>query len=248
MKKEKVVSCGGWRMQHRDEVLRTLQTQSQQLVGVYVPKETFSHFSHPNNRMLVAVTCLRTGYTDIAYLLFETIVQEGPKQNANHHFAYVRSLVEMAEIDAERGKYEQAADTMAEALAEYPEALGYMMSRIHLEVYITYYLYQAGYQEQAREQLALICQREQKRFAELPLPDAQSWIGPGLCYAIHQWALFDAMEGNWQKAVERVKEMLPFAAATDVVGLRTADEMLAEGRVEQAFTQLIDAIQYRDGK
>jgi tetratricopeptide (TPR) repeat protein len=235
-------------MQHSDEVSRTLQQQAQQLVGAYLPQEVFAHFSDPNHRMLVAMTCLRAGDTDVAYPLFATIAQEGPKENANHHFAYVRSLVEIAEIDAGRGKYQQAADAMVEALAAYPESLEYMMSRIHLEVYLTYYLYQAGYQQQAREQIADICQREQERFAKLPLQEAQSCIGPGLCYAIHQWALFDAMEGNWQKAVEQGKKMLSFASVTDEVNLRMADELLAVGKVEQAFTKLMDGIRYIDGE
>jgi tetratricopeptide (TPR) repeat protein len=227
---------------------QSLKNQAYQLVGCYVPKNTFYHFTDPNPRMLVAVTCLQFGYTDIAYSLFETIVQEGPQTNANHHFAYVRSLVEMAEIDAGQRKYKQAVDAMTKALAEYPTAMSYMISRVHLEVYVTYYMYQAGDPQQARDRIAMIYQRERARFAKLPLQDARCLVGPGLCYAIHQWALFDGMEGNWEGAWERAKEMLPFVSATNPIELRKAEKMWAEGKTEQAFLQWMDAIQYLDSE
>jgi hypothetical protein len=48
--------------------------------------------------------------------------------------------------------------------------------------------------------------------------------------------------------VERGKKMLSFASVTDEVNLRMADELLAAGKVEQAFTKLMDGIRYIDGE
>lgn len=228
--------------------LESLKQEAQQLIGHRLPKETFSDFAHPNNRMLAGVTCLHSGYIDLAYQLFATIVEEGPKENPNHHFAYVRSMVEMAEIDAERKQFSRAAEYMQQALASYPESMGYMMSRVHLEVYLAYYLFQAGKKEEAIRQIKTICDREIKKFQELPIHDAQSLVGPGLCYAIHQWSLFYAMEEEWELAVAKFKEMLPYAVATDSNAIREAEEFLARGKGKQAFSRYEEAVRYKDGE
>ncbi|SEN71088.1 tetratricopeptide repeat protein [Lihuaxuella thermophila] len=230
------------------DLLNELKNTAWELVGYRLPKETFNDFSHPNNRLLIGVTCLRAGYADVAYQLFDSVAGEGPKENPNHHFAYVRSLVEMAEIDAERGQFERAEELMKEALKEYPESMGYMMSRVHLEVYLAYYQYHAGKKEAAHAYIQSICEREKERFAGMPRHDAVSLVGPGLCYAIHQWALFYAVEGDWARAVDKFKEMLPYAAASDAAGIQEADALLADGDAEQAFYRYVEAVRYKDGE
>lgn len=228
--------------------LNELKNEAQELVGHRLPKETFYDFTHPNNRLLVGVTCLRAGYVDVAYNLFDSIVREGPKENPNHHFAYVRSLVEMAEIDAERGRFDRAEASMAEALKEYPESMGYMMSRVHLEVYLSYYQYHAGKKEEALACIHSICEREKARFNGMPRHDAVSLVSPGLCYAIHQWALFYAVEGDWEQAVDKFKEMLPYAGSTDPAAIQEAEALLAKGEAEQAFYRYVEAVRYNDGE
>jgi tetratricopeptide (TPR) repeat protein len=225
-----------------------LLQEAYDLVGQRLPKETFRDAEHPNNRLLIGVTCLRVGAVNVAYRLFESIAQEGPKENANHHFAYVRSLVEMAEIDAENERYSQAAEHMATALAEYPESMGYMMSRVHLEVYLTYYQYQAGRKDEALSGIAALCAREEQAFREMELRDAKALVGPGLCYALHQWALFYAMEGEWDRAYEKAKSMIPYATSVDEAGVEQAERLHREGNGEAAMNRLIEAVRYRDGE
>jgi tetratricopeptide (TPR) repeat protein len=227
--------------------LEALKEEAWEWVGHRLPKQTFDDFAHPNNRLLVGVTCLRAGYVETAYALFASIAAEGPKENPNHHFAYVRSLVEMAEIDAERDRFGEAARLMSEALEAYPESMGYMMSRVHLEVYLAYYLFQCGEKESAFEKIAALCERERKRFVEMPRHDAVALVGPGLCYALHQWALFFAMEDRWEEAFAKAKEMIPFASLTYEEGVREAEMLLARGEAKEAFDWLISSIQYRDG-
>ncbi|MFC7442953.1 hypothetical protein [Laceyella putida] len=231
-------------MQKNDEMIQ----EAYELVGQRLPKETFLEVDHPNNRVLIAVTCLRAGAAHLAYRLFESVAQEGPKENANHHFAYVRSLVEMAEIDAEHGRYQRAAEHMSVALAEYPESMGYMMSRVHLEAYLAYYQYQAGMKGEALKGIAALCAREAQAFNELPPHDARALVGPGLCYALHQWALFYAMEGEWDQAYEKAKTMIPYASFVDEAGVEEAERLRSQGNGEAAFTVLTEAIRYRDGE
>ncbi|MBA4493586.1 hypothetical protein ACFO25_04230 [Paenactinomyces guangxiensis] len=233
-------------MQQNTDSIESLKEETRQLVGHQLPKETFYDFTHPNNRMLVAVTSLRAGYADVAYKLFQTIAEEGPKENANHHFAYVRSLIEMAEMDAQAGRFSQAETLMEQALEAYPESMGYMMSRVHLEVYLAYYKFYAGKKEEAMKQIESICKREQQKFEALPEHDAKSLIGPGLCYAIHQYALFYAVDGAWIQAVNKMKEMLPYAPAIDPAAVQEAERLLAGEKAEEAFNRYTEAICYND--
>lgn len=228
--------------------IETLKHESEQLVGHRLPKETFMDFAHPNNRMLVGVTCLRAGYVDVAYDLFSSIAQEGPKPNPNHHFAFVRSLVEMAEIDAERENFTLAAEWMKQALDEFPESMSYMMSRVHLEVYFGYYLYQSGEKEAGLTQIQQVVEREKQRFGELPRKDAVSLVGPGLCYAIHQWSLFHALEEDWEQAIDQFKEMIPFATKIDSLKLDEAEKMRQKGLVEESYYAYVEAVQYNDNE
>ncbi|MBA4544466.1 hypothetical protein H1164_16655 [Thermoactinomyces daqus] len=225
-------------------VMEELKREAEAAVKHRLPRDTFLDFAHPNNRLLVGVTCLRAGLPDLAYKLFQSIAEEGPNENPNQHFAYVRSLVEMAELDAEAQRFNQAAEKMKEALAQYPETMGYMMSRVHLEVYLAYYLYQAGQKQEAVEKIAGIAGREREKFATMPQHDAVALVGPGLCYALHQWALFYAMEENWEQAAQKAAEMVPFAERVDESGLKEAKQLLERGRAEDAFRRTIDSINY----
>jgi hypothetical protein len=65
---------------NEEEIVR-LREETRELVGHRMPKEMFLDFGHPNNRLLVGVTCLRVGYADMAYDLFRTIAKEGPKSS-----------------------------------------------------------------------------------------------------------------------------------------------------------------------
>ncbi|TCS97038.1 hypothetical protein [Hazenella coriacea] len=228
--------------------METLKQESEQLVGHRLPKETFMDFTHPNNRMLVGVTCLRAGFVDVAYHLFSSIAQEGPKENPNHQFAFVRSLVEMAEIDAERENFSLAAESMKRALEEFPESMSYMMSRVHLEVYLTYYLYLSGEKEVGMQRIQEIVEREKQQFVELPRKDAVSLIGPGLCYAIHQWSLFLALEGEWELAIDQFKEMVPYTVNIDSEKWDEAERIRQVGTAEEAYHAYVSAVQYNDNQ
>lgn len=225
-----------------------LIAEAHELVGQKLPKEIFGDVINPNNRLLIAITCLRAGASDLAYQLFASLVEEGPKENVNHHFAYVRSLAEMAEIEAEQERYQQAMEHMGTALAEYPESMGYMMSRVHMKTYLAYYQYQAGLKEEALKGISAVCAQEEQAFKELPLQDARALVGPGLCYALHQWALFYAMEGEWDHAYDQAKTMIPFALSVDEDGVKEAERIKAQGNGEAAFSRLVEAIRYLDGE
>jgi tetratricopeptide (TPR) repeat protein len=209
-----------------------------------LPNHTFQQYDDPNTRLLVAVTCMRVGDKDLAYELFATVAAEGPQENANHHFAYVRSLVEMAEIDAERGDFALAEQHMSEALAAYPESMGYMMSRVHLEVYLTYYRFQLGRQEEAIGQLKTLIERERRRFTELPQADGPHLVGPGLCYAIHQLALFYAERNDWPEAVRVFREVRSYAWEIDEGAWQEADRLAERGDWQAALEQYVSATNY----
>ncbi len=228
--------------------LDQLKREAEELVGFRLPRDTFYKFDDDlNTRLLVGITCLQSGYTEQAYQIFSTIAAEGPQEEANHHFAYVRSLVELAELDASNGDFVQAEQKMEEALKQYPLSMGYMMSRVHLEVYLTYYKFKANKREEAEKQIQQIISREIEKFKELPLQDAFSLIGPGLCYAIHQWALFYADQEEWDEAIEKFKTMLDFAPKIDKHGLEEVETLLEKNQAKQAFFRLTESVRYGDG-
>lgn len=221
-----------------------LKQRAEEKTAHLLPNHTFRQFEDPNTRLLVAVTCMRVGDKDLAYELFATVAAEGPQENANHHFAYVRSLAEMAEIDAERGDFVRAEQHMSEALASFPESMGYMMSRVHLEVYLTYYRFQLGRQEEAIDQLKNLIERERNRFAELPPEDGQHLVGPGLCYAIHQLALFHTERNEWSEAVRVFREVRSYAPEIDEQMWLQADLSAERGDFQAALEQYVAATHY----
>ncbi|GGE08128.1 hypothetical protein GCM10011571_06720 [Marinithermofilum abyssi] len=225
--------------------LDQLKSEAATRVSHLLPNQTFQQFEDLNTRMLIAVTCMHHGHKELAYKLFATIAEAGPQENENRHFAYVRSLAEMAEIEAERGDFADAEVHMAEALREYPESMNYMMSRVHLEVYLTYYRFQAGKKEEAFRELRSIIERETRRFHAADSPeDGRNLVGPGLCYAIHQLALFHAEEGNWERAVKTFQEMRPFANEIDPDKWDEAASLTEQGRWEDAFHLLTSSVSY----
>ncbi|SDZ29303.1 hypothetical protein [Thermoactinomyces sp. DSM 45892] len=227
--------------------LTQLKAEAYEEVGRMLPHDTFYHFDQElTARMLVAVTCMRKGAKDLAYRLFAVNAQEGPQENANQHFAYVRSLIEMAEMDAERGRYALAEEEMAEALVQYPDSMGYMMSKVHLEVYLQYYRFQAGKHALANEELRRIIDREQNRFSSYPDRDGVALVGPGLCYAIHQLALFYAEEGKWEEACSTMRQSEKYAMETNPIMIEEAQKFLAQGQGEEAFQLLQQAYMYHE--
>lgn len=222
-----------------------LKDEAYELVGRTLPNDTFLYFDHElTTRMLVAVSCVRVGAKDLAYRLFATNAQAGPQDNANQHFAYVRSLVEMAEMDAERGQYALAEEEMAEALEQYPDSMSYMMSKVHLEIYLQYYRFQAGNHSLAYEKLGQLIEREKEKFVAHPPKDAVALVGPGLCYAIHQLALFYAEEGNWIEACATLQKMGFYALEVHQATIEDAQKFLAQGQGEEAFQMLQQAYHY----
>jgi hypothetical protein len=115
-------------------------------------------------------------------------------------------------------------------------------------VYLAYYEFQSGEKEKAYERIAEIVNRESDKFRAMPPHDAVALVGPGLCYAIHQWALFFAMEGDWRLATQKALAMEPFAMMVDENGLEEAKTLLIRGEAEAAFHRVIDSIRYRDGE
>ncbi|MBD1373811.1 hypothetical protein IC620_15815 [Hazenella sp. IB182357] len=223
----------------------SLFTQSKQRVGHLLPKETFMDYAHPNNRMLIAVTLLRQGEEDLAYHLYQEIVAEGPKENPNHHFAFVRSLIDLSEVDSKYERFADATNKLQLALRHFPDSMGYMTSKVHLEVYLAYYLYLAGDRPEALKQIAHVCKQEKSRFELMPLLDAKVIVGPGLCYALHQWALFYVMEEKWGQAISKIVEMKAFAHVVEETYVAEALQ-LQESDPEAAFQLLEQAFQYED--
>ncbi|MDQ0416483.1 tetratricopeptide (TPR) repeat protein [Croceifilum oryzae] len=225
--------------------LKQLKEEAYEVVGKTLPNDTFYNFDQElTTRMLVAVSCMRKGAKDLAYRLFEANAQEGPQENANQHFAYVRSLIEMAEMDAERGEYVLAEEKMAEALLQYPDSMSYMMSKVHLEVYLQYYRFQAGKHALADEELRRVIDREKKRFTGYSDQDGVSLVGPGLCYAIHQLALFYAEEGKWEEACATIQQSETYAMESNPVMIEDAQKFLSQGQGEEAFQLLQQAYMY----
>lgn len=213
-----------------------LKQQAYALVGQQLPNDTFARFDYElTTRMLVAVTCMKVGYKELAYQIFSSIAEQGPQENANQHFAYVRSLVEMAEMDAEHGEFASAENKMAEAIDQYPPSMGYMMSRIHLEIYLIYYRFQNGKTDQAYHEIQELVQREIDHFESLPEKDAVSLVSPGLCYAIHQWSLFYAQENKWMEACQIISRMTPYATKIDESSLNQAEELLQLEKEKEAY-------------
>lgn len=215
--------------------LTFLEEESRNLVGYKLSKAVFGQFDNPNNRLIIGVACLREGYKEVAYNVFESIMEEGPKQSNDHHFAYVRSLVEIAKLEAENGRFDEAYKHMRDALDVFPEKMNYMMSRVHLEVYLTYYCFQSNKKEQAFKQVEMICGKERERFESLRLEDAYELVGPGLCYAIHQWALFYAEEGEWGCAIAKLKEAFQYTPVLHQEFVTEAKELESQGELEGAF-------------
>lgn len=211
-----------------------MKEELRSLLGYKLSKSLFDGFDNPNNRLIIGVACLKDGYEEKARHLLESIIQEGPKEHRDHHFAYVRSLVEIAELRAKQGNFIEAEHSMRQALISFPDNMGYMMSRVHLEVYLAYYCFYAEKRELAYEEVERICIREQEKFLSLPLQDACELVGPGLRYAIHQWALFYVEEGEWQKAVKKLKEAFRFMVNGDELTW-VVEELEKQGEWEQAF-------------
>lgn len=226
------------------EEMEALKKAARERVSHLLPNTTFHDFDDLNARMLIAVTLLQRGEKELAYRLFETIASHGPQENENQHFAYVRSLVELAELDAERERFTQAEARMAEGLAQFPESMNYMMSRTHLHVYLTYYRYRLGKREEAHHQLEELIRQEEERFRALPQEDGINLVGPGLCYAIHQHSLFFVEEEKWQQAVETFRRMRQFANYTDEVGWKEAEDLVDTGKWEAAYNRMVDSITY----
>lgn len=221
--------------------LTSIKEESRNLVGYKLSKSLFEEFKNPNNRLIIGVTCLKDGHKKQAVKLLQSIVEEGPKEHKDHHFAYVRSLVEMAELRAEEGDFLEAEENMRLALEYFPNTMGYMMSRIHLEVYLSYYCFCAGKEEVAYQEIATICEREQEKFRDYPIEDAYELVGPGLRYAIHQWSLFFAQNGEWKKAVEKIKEAFRFMADTTLDRVE-AQRLEKQSKWEQAFYSYEEAV------
>lgn len=224
--------------------MEALKERARERVAHLLPNTTFHEFDDLNVRMLIAVTLLQRGEKELAYRLFETIAAEGPQENENRHFAYVRSLVEMAELDAERERFTEAEERMEEGLAQFPESMNYMMSRPHLEVYLIYYRYRLGKHETAHRELQDWIRREEERFCEMPPEDGRNLVGPGLCYAIHQQSLFFVEEGEWRRAVESFQRLREYANHVDEAGWEESERLVSEERWEEAYHRLVDSISY----
>ncbi|GGA42422.1 hypothetical protein GCM10007416_14270 [Kroppenstedtia guangzhouensis] len=227
--------------------LDNLKEAAREQIAHLLPSNIFDEFDQLNSRMLIAVTCLQRGLKDLAYPLFESIAEHGPNDNENHHFAYVRSLVEMAEMDAENENFAEAEKKMDTALQEFPESMGYMMSRVHLEVYLNYYRFRLGEKEAAYAGLEEIIRREEKRFRELGPEDGRNLVGPGLSYAIHQLALFHGEEGNWKQAVETFRRLRETVSEVDEKSWEQAESLAKEGRYAESFQQMEESVSYQAG-
>ncbi|MFD1408874.1 tetratricopeptide repeat protein [Kroppenstedtia eburnea] len=227
--------------------LDNLKEAARQQIAHLLPNGIFDEFDQLNSRMLIAVTCLQRGLKDLAYPLFQSIAEHGPADNENRHFAYVRSLVEMAEMDAEKEDFAQAEEKMDTALREFPESMGYMMSRVHLEVYLTYYRYRLGKKEAAYAGLEEIIRREEKRFRELGPEDGRNLAGPGLSYAIHQLALFHGEDGNWKQAVEVFRRLRDTVSEVDEESWGQGESLAEQGRYAEAYQQMEGSVSYHAG-
>ncbi|SDX06484.1 hypothetical protein SAMN05444487_109133 [Marininema mesophilum] len=224
--------------------INELKEAALEKVAHILPNTIFQEFDQPNSRMLIAVTLMNRGEKELAYQLFESIAAYGPDENENRHFAYVRSLIEMAEMDAEKERFVKAEAYMMKALAEFPDSMGYMMSRTHLEVYHSYYLFKLGKKEAAHRELEKLILREGARFASLPQEDGQNLVGPALCYAIHQLALFHAEEGDWEGAATSFERLLPYVIWVDEEGWNEGDRMMKEGKKDVGFQRMVEAVTY----
>jgi tetratricopeptide (TPR) repeat protein len=222
-----------------------LREKARERVAHLLPNTTFDEFDDANTRMLVAITLLQRGEKELAAELFETIAAEGPQENENRHFAYVRSLVELAELDAEQEQFGEAESRMEEALNHFPESMSYMMSRSHLEVYLIYYRYRLGKRDQAHEDLLQWIRGQEARFQEMSPEDGRNLVGPGLCYGIHQQSLFYVEEGDWQRAVESFLRLRAYANHIDETGWEEAERLMEENRWEEAYQKLVDSTSYQ---
>ncbi|QKG83590.1 hypothetical protein GXN76_03285 [Kroppenstedtia pulmonis] len=228
--------------------VEVLKQQAMEKVSHLLPKDIFNEFDNLNSRMLVAVTCLQRGEKELAYGLFESIAAHGPSENENRQFAFVRSLVEMAEMDAEKENFRDAVQKMSVALASFPEGMNYMMSRTHLDVYLTYYRFRLGERDQAKEELQNIILREKKKFAQYKDPEeGRNLLGPALCYAIHQQALFYGEEKEWEQAVKVFEGIRDYAGSIDERGWKEAEEMKQDHLYEEAFQCLTESTFYEAG-
>ncbi|MCS1351902.1 lipopolysaccharide assembly protein LapB [Mechercharimyces sp. CAU 1602] len=224
--------------------LTNLKNEAESWVAHQLPKGFFADFHDMNNRMLVAVTCMQQGKRELAYRIFASLAAEGAQENPNRHFAYVRSLVELAEMDADKGDYPLAAQRMEEALPAYPISMGYMMSRVHLEVYLCYYWFQAGEKEKAHQELKKIIAREKERFDALALEDGINLVTPGLGYAVHQLALLYAEEKDWRMAVNTFLTLHPYAKEVVKDEWDLAEALAEKNEWEVAFQHYASALVY----
>ncbi|MCF6092375.1 hypothetical protein L1765_00015 [Microaerobacter geothermalis] len=228
-----------------DEMVNQLAERAEKLVGRFLPNDTFRKFSQPNTRMMVAVMALRYHHHDLAYDIFHTIAVEGPKEDQNEHFAYVRSLAEMAEINGSRGNYELAIQQMEEAISQYPPQMGYMMSIEHLKVYLCDYYFHKGEQEKAITMCKrLIEEKKEEFYSYSSQEEAKSTVGPSLCYAIHQLALFYRQMEWWQEALAWMKELYLFALQINYELWDKAEDKENSGERKEAFDMYQEAISY----
>jgi len=226
--------------------LDVLAARAEERVGRLVPNNTFAQFADPNVRLMVGVMLLREGYADDAYDVFASVAEEGPKTDTNEHFAYVRSLAEMAEISAARGDFALAERQMREALAQYPPQLGYMLSVDHLRVYLAYYVFRQGRFDEAVALCRAVIEDKQRAFAQYAdETDARLVVGPALCYAIHQMALFYVERGEADQALEWIRQLRRYAPAVDEAAWQAAEAREASGDWRGAVEAFGAAVSYQ---
>ncbi|WP_044641061.1 hypothetical protein [Risungbinella massiliensis] len=225
--------------------LETLKEEAYQRIRHLLPRDTFLSFEKPRTRLLIAMTGHRKGIVDTAYRVFESIAAEGPQEDENDQFAFVRSLAELAEMDAEKGNFELAEERMERALHYYPPHMTYMMSKIHLEIYLTYYRFQVGKKELAFQEIDQIIHRKKSDFAKEKWVDALETESPALGYAIEQKSLFYAMDGNWKQAYLTYEEMEHYTDQINQVKWTEAKELFDGEKYQDAYNLLTEAISYR---
>lgn len=221
-----------------------LAEQTRNYTRQYLAKSVLDDLTDSNNVILAAISCLKSNHQSLAKQLFEHVAAAGPRENAKHHFAYIRSLIELAELSASNKDFGRAIEYMQRALEQYPNDMLYMMSKVHLKVYFSYYLFQYGREHEALSQLDDIIKRRSQRFDELSLKDAYCIVGPSLCYAIHQKALFFYQKGKWQEAVDELKQIVKFTDKVDQVEYNAFKDMYNQGVFKEAFTLLENAVKY----
>lgn len=224
--------------------LESLKEEAYQRIKHLLPRDTFVSFEEPRTRLLIAMTGYRKGIVDTAYRVFESIAAEGPQEDENDQFAFVRSLAELAEIDAEKGNFELAEKRMETALHYYPAHLTYMMSKIHLEIYLTYYRFQVGKKELAFQEIEQIIDKKKRDFVREEWNDALETVRPALGYSIEQKSLFYAMDEDWKQAFLTYEEMQHYTDQINQEMWSEAKGLFQRGKYQEAYELLTNAITY----